>query len=584
MYIFDYFREVVFKSFKSLCADIKSPISEIDLHNILDKSEVTYQKSHVVDGDITTNIALVASRFLNMPAVVISEKLRDAIFLDEYVADVKVSVHGFINIFVATCIWHEVLREIFVSGSEYGVSNIGHGKSVNIEFASVNPTGPMHVGHLRGAVIADILSNIYIKQGYCVVKEYYVNDVGEQMKTLVKSVGYRYSDEINGTVTNIPQGYYSGNYLNPIAKKLLEQYGNSIDIDDAISFNSVREFVVESILSVIKNQLEKFGIKHDRFTYESSLHKENVVKKTIDFLQSNGFIEVGVCDEPPQGYTSVDKWEQYETLIFKSSLHGDDKDRVLKKKDGSWTYFASDIAYHYDKLSRDFDEYVIFLGEDHKGYTKRLKVAFSAMSLGKKNIKVSIFGIVNFIKDGSLLKMSKRNDNFLTVDDILGYVDMASIRFILASRRAESVLDFDFDKVKEQNKNNSVFYVQYAYVRAKSVLSKAKDMGLIDISGDNIEKNIIFPEELLLISKMARFPIVLKSILLKTEVHHIVYFAEELAEQFHKLWHSGTIDINRRFITEDTEVTISRLYLLTSFIRMMDAIFSIIGIVPLEKM
>lgn len=582
MYIFDYFRELVFYSFKKLLLDLNFSTDDIKIETILDKSEVTYQKSQIVGGDITTNISLVAAKFLNMQPVDISEKLKDLIFLDEYVSNIIVSQHGFINIFVTTRIWHDELREMFVDGIDYGISNVANGKSVNIEFASINPTGPMHVGHLRGAVIADILANVYIKYGYNVVKEYYVNDVGEQMSTLVKSVNYRYQDEINGVVTEIPEGCYPGDYLITLAKELLNVFGASIDIGDNVDFATVKNFSVDFLLNIIKGQLEKVGIRHDCFVYESSLHKEGSVQKTVDFLKSKNLINVGVCKEAPQGYAPSKEWKQYETLMFVSSVYGDDQDRVLQKKDGSWTYFASDIAYHYNKLSRNFDEYLIFLGEDHKGYSQRLKAAFYAMSLGKKSINVNIFGIVNFIKDGLQLKMSKRNGNFLTVEDILEYIDMASIRFILASRRADIVLDFDFDKAKEQNKNNSVFYVQYAYVRAKSVLKQAGKN--YDIRHSSIEENIASHEELSLISKMARLPVVLKSIIEKKEIHYIVYFAEELAEQFHKLWHSGITDSSKRFITDNKELTSSRLYLLSCFIKIMDSIFGVLGIVPLEKM
>jgi arginyl-tRNA synthetase len=447
----------------------------------------------------------------------------------------------------------------------------------------------MHIGHARGAVVGDVLASLMIKAGYEVTKEYYINDAGAQVDTLARSAYLRYREALGESIGEIPEGLYPGDYLKPVGESLAQTAGKKfLGMPEQEWLPIVRAFAVESMLALIRNDLMELGIEHETFTSERGLVEAGKVKEALAFFEKKGLVYRGVL-EPPKGKTPED-WEPREQTLFKATQFGDDVDRPLKKSDDSWTYFAGDIAYHLDKYKRGFKQMVLVLGADHGGYVKRMKAAVKAMSDGEADVHVQLYQLVKFMEGGEPLKMSKRKGTFLTVRDVIEAVGKDVVRFIMLTRKASEVLEFDIKKVTEQSKDNPVFYVQYAHARAWSVLrNAAKDAPEAASHLDQVDAKTLArltaPEELTLIRTLAQWPRVVESAAAGMEPHRVAFFLQEVAAAFHQLWNRGKDDPSLRFILpEDTELTKARLALVRASSITIHTGLSVLGVEPVREM
>lgn len=541
-----------------------------------------------LNGDISTNIAMIiASKNGGNPREV-ALKFKESLNNIAYIAHIEVAGPGFINFTIKADKWHECIRSILNDSADFWEVDIGKGKRVNIEYVSANPTGPMHIGHARGAVYGDALANLMSKCAFDVTKEYYVNDAGAQIDVLVESTLLRYKEAVTGQGAEIPEGLYPGEYLKDVGNKLKEKYQDTLlkDITDKDKTN-IRDFVVSEMLDLIKKDLAMLGVKHDVFVHESSFYKDDKIIKSVEKLNKLGLIYNGILP-PPKGKQD-DNWEAKEQTLFKSTNYGDDQDRPIKKSDGSWTYLAADFAYAQDKIDRGFESLVYILGADHSGYVSRIKAVIDALSDGKVESDVRTCQLVNFVKDGSQIKMSKRKGQFMTVNDVISEVSKDIIRFIMLTRRNDMTLDFDFSKVVEQSRENPVFYVQYAHVRTMSIITKAKDTieeaydkfvnGEFDLSLIETE------EEIQLIKLLSSWPRMLITAARKREPHRIAYFLIDVASRFHSIWNLGKENNDYKFnISENIELTAARLALAEAIRKIIAGGFELIGVTPMTKM
>ncbi|ACZ49219.1 arginyl-tRNA synthetase [Anaplasma centrale str. Israel] len=530
-------------------------------------------------GDVYTNAALVVGKFKRKNPMEIAEHLRQALAEVEGVDSVDVVPPGFVNLKCSNEVWYSAIRDINKAGKDYGAVNLGQGQKVNVEFVSANPTGPLHIGHARGAVFGDVLSNLLAWVGYDVTREYYVNDAGGQINTLVESVYLRYKEALGEQVT-IGEGLYPGEYLKPIAKALVEKHGDKLlASEDRTAV--IREFALKSILDLIREDMALLGVKHDVFTYEADLQRSRTVEKCVEFLQQKGMLYYGTL-ERPRGVEEEAAWQAREQLLFRSTDFGDDSDRALQKEDGSWTYFAGDIAYHFDKISRGFHDMILGLGFDHKGYVSRLKAAVHALSDGKATIDVKLHNMVNFLENGVPVKMSKRRGEFLTARDVVEEVGKDVARFIMMTRKNDVVLDFDFAKAKEQSKDSQIFYIQYAHARACSLMRNAPT--LLPIEDVDFSRVSSAPE-IALIKLLVRWPNIVESSAVNHEPHRIAFYLLEVAEAFHVLWGHGSRSVDMRFIVEgDIATTSARIYLVKVVALVISLGLSIFSIAPMEEM
>lgn len=562
---------------KKLCSD----------EAIWECSNLEIPRDHL-NGDISTNVAMIiASKQGGNPreiALQFKELLQDI----PYIAHIEVAGPGFINFTVRAEKWHDCIRSILQDSHEFWEVDIGKNEKVNIEYVSANPTGPMHIGHARGAVYGDALAKLLKKCGYDVTKEYYVNDAGSQIDVLVDSTLLRYKEALTGKVAEIPEGLYPGDYLKAVGEKLKEQHGDFLLSKSEDEYRKiVRDVAVESMLILIRKDLELLGVQHDVFTYEKDLHKTGKIDEAIAELDKLGLIYQGTLP-PPKGKAN-ENWEEKEQMLFKSSNYGDEQDRPVKKSDGSWTYLAADFAYAKDKIDRNFEDLIYILGADHSGYIKRIKAVIEALGGGKVTSDVRTCQLVNFVKNGEQIKMSKRKGTFMTVADVIAEVSKDIIRFIMLTRRNDMTLDFDFAKVVEQSKDNPVFYVQYAHVRTKSVLSKAEsevpEAYSKFMSGDFDLSLLESEEEIQLIKLLASWPRALITAARNCEPHRIAYFLIDVASRFHSIWHLGKENSDYRFnIQDNIELTAARLALADSIRKILVGGFDIIGVTPMEKM
>ena len=541
-------------------------------------------------GDLSTNAAMVLAKPAKKGprdiAVMLQQKLANV----NGVRTIDIAGPGFINITLDKEIWQNVIPEILNEGTSFGDSAIGKNEKVNIEYVSANPTGPMHIGHARGAVYGDALASLLEKAGYAVTKEYYINDAGSQIDTLARSTYLRYQEALGRNIGAIPEGLYPGDYLVPVGKSLAEKYGDELlNKEEAEWLPLVKEYAIESMMSLIKNDLKNLGIEHNIFTSEKSLHDNKMIGKSLSHLEEKGLIYKGVL-EAPKGKLP-DDWEPREQTLFKATDFGDDVDRALQKSDGSWTYFAADAAYHLDKFKRGFNHMVIILGADHGGYVKRLKAVVKALSDGQADIDCKISQLVNFLDGGVPVKMSKRAGTFTTVGDVIDAVGKDIIRFIMLTRKNDAVLDFDLQTVKEQSKDNPVFYVQYAYARAKSVIRNAQKEAPEAYALSNSEPDeeltryIETDDELSLIKMMASWPRIVEQAAIHHEPHRIAFYLQELAAMFHSLWNKGKDEAILRFILpENKELTAARLMMLEAMAKVIDSGLAVMGVTPMEEM
>lgn len=564
--------------FKKMFTLILNKLDELKQRNIINtsvKNFIVEPPSNRIHGDIYTNVAMVIAKCDRKNPITIAEILAKEFELFDEVSRVEVAAPGFINMHLKIGVWHDMLQQINEQKTKFGNLSVGNNQPVNIEFVSANPTGPLHIGHARGAVFGDVLANLLKKVGYKVIKEYYINDAGAQVDTLVQSVYLRYREALGEKIT-IEKGLYPGEYLKPIGEGLVQKYGK--ELLDNQNNQVIRDYALNSILQMIKEDLSLLKVEHDIFTSEYELQKSGRIEESIKILSDKGLVYEGYL-EKPKGKES-ENWTARKQMLFRSTQFGDDVDRALKKEDESWTYFASDIAYHYDKISRGFNYMVIGLGSDHSGYIKRLKAIVSALSDEKAKIEIKLHNIVNFLEDGKSVKMSKRSGNFLTARDVIEEVGSDITRFIMLTRKNDMVLDFDFAKVKEKSTDNPVFYVQYAHARAHSLMRNAPK------TLPNADPSLLVSDgELFLIKTLAKWPSIIEISARLCEPHRITFYLLEVAEAFHVLWGYGKSDLNMRFILEDNlNLTAARMFLVQAVAHIISSGLSILNIEPLEEM
>lgn len=469
-----------------------------------------------------------------------------------------------------------------------GNSDIGTGQTVNVEYVSANPTGPMHVGHGRGAVVGDALALLLAKAGYKVTKEYYINDAGAQVDVLARSAYLRYREAFGETI-EIPEGLYPGDYLVPVGEKLKETFGDKwLNAEEGDYLEEIKAFSINAMMDLIREDLAVLGVTHDVFSSEKELVENGGVDKAITYLEERGLIYTGVL-EPPKGKKPED-WEPRPQLLFKASEFGDDVDRPLKKSDGSGTYFASDIAYHFDKFQRGSDQLIDVMGADHGGYVKRMKAAVKAMSEGKAELDIKLAQMVNLMDNGEPVKMSKRAGTFITLREVIDKVGKDVVRFIMLTRKNDAQLEFDFTKVTEQSKDNPVFYVQYAHARCHSVFRKADeeftDLDRTETALAKADLSLLNDEsELTLMRLMAEWPRLIEAAAESHEPHRITYYLYDLASEFHSLWNKGTGDVSLRFLHADNlELTKARLALLKAVSLVIASGLLVLGVEPREEL
>ncbi|MFN3575955.1 MAG: arginine--tRNA ligase [Tabrizicola sp.] len=579
MNLFADIRELVVAELEALMASGVLP-SGLDLSQVA--VEPPRDAGH---GEMATNAAMVLAKPAGMPPRAIADALALRLMEDPRVAGADVAGPGFLNLRLHPAAWQGLVREVLVKGTDFGRSAMGGGRKVNVEFVSANPTGPMHVAHARGAVVGDALASLLDFAGYAVTREYYINDGGGQVDVLARSAYERYR-EAHGLSPEIAEGLYPGDYLIPVGEALKDKYGDSLlGRPEGEWLADVRTFATDMMMATIRDDLKALGVTMDVYSSEKALYGTGRIEAAIERLRALGLIYEGVL-EPPKGKTPED-WEPREQTLFRSTAFGDDVDRPVKKSDGSWTYFAPDIAYHYDKVTRGFDELINIFGADHSGYVKRLKAVVSALSENRVNLDIKLIQLVKLLKGGQVVKMSKRAGTFVTLRDLIDEVGPDVVRFVMLTRKNDVPLDFDFDKVTEQSKDNPVFYVQYANARVNSILRKAREAGL-DVSDASLSSvhlaHLGHEAELAVIRKLGEWPRLVEIAAKGHEPHRVAFYLYELASDFHGLWNKGNDDDSLRFIQEDTAISAAKIALARAVGVVICAGLGILGVTPVEEM
>lgn len=540
-------------------------------------------------GDISTNVAMVLSKPAGKKprdlAEMISAKLSDAAGVET----VEIAGPGFVNLRLETALWQDQVNQILGHGVAYGDSDIGGGKAINIEYVSANPTGPMHVGHARGAVIGDVLASLMSKVGYDVTREYYVNDAGAQVDVLARSAHLRYREALGEDIGKIPDGLYPGDYLVGVGQALADRDGDKwAAVAEDQWLPELRDFTIDAMMGLIREDLAALGIEHNLFRSEKVLHEDGLIADVVSVLEERDLVYWGTL-EPPKGQLP-DDWEEREQYLFRSSQFGDDVDRPLKKSDGSWTYFAADVAYHLDKFRRGFAEMVDVWGADHKGYIKRMQAAVKATTEGQGELDVRICNLVNLFEGGEPVRMSKRSGKFVTLREVVDQVGKDVVRFMMLTRGNEAPLDFDLKQVLDQSRDNPVFYVQYAHARACSVIRNGQEATAIESVDDSslseADMSLLTDEaELALIKTLASWPRLVDAAAQAREPHRIAYYLNDVAAGFHGLWNKGNEDVGLRFIIADNEaLTRSRLALVRAVAVVVASGLAVMGVKPVEEM
>ena len=580
MNLFTHVREILIEVLKELSAQSVLPI-DTDFSNIT--VEPPKDSRH---GDMSTNAAMVLSKSVEVKPRELAQIISEALSPKEIISSVDIAGPGFINITLSNFSWHGLLSAVLMSGVNFGKSGMGSSQKVNVEFVSANPTGPLHVGHTRGAVFGDALANLLAYSGYDVTREYYINDGGSQVDVLARSIFLRYQEAFGKEVV-FEEGTYPGDYLIPIAKALKEKVGDLyLNKPEDNWLPELRNFAVEAMMNLIRSDLDLLGIEMDTFFSEKSLYGSGKIEAALDRLRDNGLIYKGVL-EPPKG-KKTDDWEPREQTLFKSTEHGDDVDRPVLKSDGSWTYFAPDIAYHFDKISRGFDILIDVFGADHGGYVKRMKAAVSALSSGKVPLDIKLCQLVKLYQNGEPFKMSKRAGNFVMLRDLVEQVGPDVTRFVMLTRKNDAALDFDFQKVLEQSRENQVFYVQYAHARIKSVIRKAEALNLdtsdYALSEANLS-SLTHASELSLIKKLAEWPRIVELSTRLYEPHRLAFYLFDLSSELHSHWGKGGENPHLRFLqSDDMTITKSKIALARAVSIVISSGLAILGVQPAEKM
>ncbi|WP_295312927.1 arginine--tRNA ligase [Roseobacter sp.] len=536
-------------------------------------------------GDMATNAAMVLAKPAGMKPRDIAAALAEKLVGDDRITSAEVAGPGFLNLRLAPSVWQSVVKTVLETGTDFGRGSVGQGTRVNVEYVSANPTGPLHVGHTRGAVFGDALASLLGFAGFDVTREYYINDGGAQVDVLARSVYNRYL-EAHDLSVDWPEGTYPGDYLIEVGEKLKELKGDAfVDQPEEVWLEEVRTFATDAMMDLIRADLKALGVEMDVFYSEKSLYGTGRIEAAIDVLRGKGLIYEGVL-EPPKGKKPED-WEPREQTLFRSTEHGDDVDRPVMKSDGSWTYFAPDIAYHYDKVSRGFDALIDVFGADHGGYVKRMKAAVSALSDGKVSLDIKLTQLVKLYKNGEPFKMSKRAGTFVTLRDVVDQVGPDVTRFVMLTRKNDAMLDFDFDKVLEQSRENPVFYVQYAHARVASVMRKAVEAG-VDVSDEALaaaDLSLLDHEaELAMAGKLAEWPRMVETAARSNEPHRIAFYLYDVAGSFHALWNRGNDETSLRFVQDDPNVTQSKIALARAVSVVIAAGLGILGVTPAQEM
>jgi arginyl-tRNA synthetase len=505
------------------------------------------------------------------------------------VLSAEVAGPGFINLKISDSFWHDRLREILLAGTAYGDSTMGGGEAVNVEFVSANPTGPMHVGHGRGAVVGDALASLLDKAGFKVTREYYINDAGVQVDVLARSAHLRYREALGEAISDIPEGLYPGDYLVPLGQTLAARFGDRWQSSPEDAWLTVfREAAVAAMLDLIREDLAALGVRFDKFSSELALVADGKVDEALADMKARGLIYEGIL-ETPKGMTP-DDWEPRPQTLFRATQFGDDVDRPLQKSDGSWTYFASDIAYHRDKYRRGFKSMIDVWGADHGGYVKRMQAAVKSFSGGEAALDVKLCQMILLLDNGEPVKMSKRAGTFVTLREVIDRVGKDVVRFIMLIRRNDAQLEFDLAQVMEQSRDNPVFYVQYAHARVRSVLRHAAaSMPALDLSSGGLANvplgSLTDESEIDLIRTMAAWPHLVEQAAEAHEPHRIAYYLNDLAAKFHALWNKGRDEAHLRFlIAEEPERTAARLALISSVATVVASGLNVFGVAPVEEM
>jgi arginyl-tRNA synthetase len=546
-------------------------------------------------GDMATNAAMVLAREAKTKPRELAEKIAGRLRADDLIASVEVAGPGFINLALKPLAWADTLRSVLRQGNEYGQSTIGAGEKVNVEYVSANPTGPMHVGHCRGAVFGDALASLLQFAGYDVTREYYINDAGAQVDVLARSALLRYREALGQSIGEIPEGLYPGDYLKPVGQALAAEYGDQLlGMPESQWLPRVRAKAIAMMMDAIKGDLAALNIRHDVFFSERSLIEggNNRVAQTIDFLRARGDIYDGRLP-PPKG-AAIEDYEDREQTLFRATAFGDDVDRPLIKSDGSYTYFASDIAYHRHKFDRGFRNLVDVWGADHGGYVKRVEAAIKAVTAGQATLDVKIVQLVKLLRDGEPVKMSKRSGDFVTLREVVDEVGKDAVRFMMLYRKNDAVLDFDLAKVIEQSRENPVFYVQYGHARGHSVFRNAREVipELPEESGtraaflaDAALQRLSDPAEFDLLKRLALYPRTVEAAALAHEPHRIAFYLYDLASEFHALWTRGRdLPYLRFIINNDAEMTKARLALVQGVVSVLASGLAVLGVDAPDEM
>jgi arginyl-tRNA synthetase len=553
-------------------------------------------------GDMTSNAAMVLATYARKNPRELASEISEALRHHPTVTDVTVAGPGFINLRLSAGAFHAILPDILRAGEAYGDSTIGNGIRVNVEYVSANPTGPMHIGHCRGAVVGDALANLLAKSGHDVTKEYYINDAGAQVTALAWAAYWRYLQAIGTPLTEaqfsdeVPGGLqYRGEYLIPIGARLAEQYGASLAQPDAtiaapeVWLDIVRDFTIAAMMQEVREDLLRLGVDQQIFSSERALIASGAVDAAIEWLQTKGLIYEGVL-EPPKGKTP-DDWEPRPQTLFRATQFGDDVDRPLRKSDGSNTYFANDIAYHADKVNRGYDVLIDVLGADHGGYVKRMQAAVKALSADRPvAFEAVLCQIVHIMRGGQPVRMSKRAGTYVTLRDLLDEVGKDAVRFTMLTRKADAQMEFDLDQAMAQTRDNPVFYVQYAHARCRSVLRAAAEMfGSAAVTNTVLAAapldSLAADAELALIRRLAQWPRTVEAASQAREPHRIAFFLYDLAADFHMLWNRGKDDATLRFLQADRPAeTLARLALVTATAVTIRSGLAVMGVTPIEEM
>jgi len=546
-------------------------------------------------GDMATNAAMVLAREARAKPRDLAEAIAAKLRADDLIASVDVAGPGFINLTLKPKAWSDALRTVLGEGDAYGRSAMGAGEKVNVEYVSANPTGPMHVGHCRGAVFGDALCSLLAFTGYDVTREYYINDAGAQVDVLARSAYLRYREALGENIGAIPEGLYPGDYLKPVGQALAAEYGDKLSaMPESQWLPIVRDKSIAMMMEEIKGDLAALNIRHDVFFSERSLTQtgNNKVAETIDFLRSRGDVYEGRLPPPKGG--PVEDYEDRVQTLFRATAYGDDVDRPLMKSDGSYTYFASDIANHKNKFDRGFTNLIDVFGADHGGYIKRMQAAVKAVTAGKATLDVKIVQLVKLLRNGEPVKMSKRSGDFVTLREVVDEVGKDAVRFMMLYRKNDAVLDFDLAKVIEQSRENPVFYVQYGHARGHSVFRNAREV-IPDLPeeadarsaflGDAAVERLTDPSEMDLLRRLALYPRMIEAASVAHEPHRIAFYLYDLASEFHGLWTKGRdLPYLRFIINNDAEITRARLALVQGVVSVLASGLAVLGVHAPDEM